>query len=272
MAKKIKKVDTPIDQRETFVSIQKNFADSELSVEEKLRTLYDLQQADSEIDKIIQLRGELPSEVAALEEEISVLKGKAAVISAEIEGFNESIAQNKENIIECDTQIAKYNEQLNNISNSREYDSINKEIENQELLRKIAEKHIGEIKSEILARKADLEDMKDLIDVRNEDLKVKKEELDNIVESTAKEENNLRAKRSKCASIIDPRTMSAYERIRESVHNHLAVVTVYNGNACGGCFNMIIPQRLIEISSNKKLIICEHCGRIIVNPDFSNKE
>jgi predicted nucleic acid-binding Zn-ribbon protein len=272
MAKKIKKVDTPIDQRETFVSIQKNFADSELSVEEKLRTLYDLQQADSEIDKILQLRGELPSEVAALEEEISVLKGKAAAISAEIEGFNESVAQNKENIIECDTQIAKYNEQLNNISNSREYDSINKEIENQELLRKIAEKHIGEIKSEILARKADLEDMKDLIDVRNEDLKVKKEELDNIVESTAKEENALRAKRSKCASIIDPRTMSAYERIRESVHNHLAVVTVYNGNACGGCFNMIIPQRLIELSSNKKLIICEHCGRIIVNPDFSNKE
>jgi len=272
MAKKIKKVETPIDQRETFVSIQKNFADSDLSVEEKLRTLYDLQQADSEIDKILQLRGELPSEVAALEEEIKVLNAKAASITAEIEGFNESISLNKENIIDCDTQIAKYTEQLNNISNSREYDSINKEIENQELLRKIAEKRIGETKAEILTRKADLEDVKDLIEVRSEDLKIKQEELDNIVESTAKEENALRAKRNKCASIIDPRTMSAYERIRESEHNHLAVVTVYNGNACGGCFNMIIPQRLIEISSNKKLIICEHCGRIIVNPDFSNKE
>ncbi|MBQ8071563.1 MAG: hypothetical protein IJ202_12045 [Bacteroidales bacterium] len=272
MAKKIKKVETPIDQRETFVSIQKNFADSDLSVEEKLKTLYDLQQADSEIDKILQLRGELPSEVAALEEEIAGLKGKMAAINAEIEGFNEGIAQNKENIIDCDTQIAKYNEQLNNVSNSREFDSINKEIENQELLRKIAEKHIGEMKNEILVRKAQLEETKDEIDVRSEDLKAKKDELDNIVESTSKEENALRAKRNKCASIIDARTMSAYERIRESEHNHLAVVTVYNGNACGGCFNMIIPQRLIEISSNKKLIICEHCGRIIVNPDFSTKE
>ena len=272
MAKKIKKVETPIDQRETFVSIQKNFADSDLSVEEKLRTLYNLQKADSEIDKIIQLRGELPSEVAALEEEISALKGKATGLSAEIDGYNEAISQNKENIIDCDTQIAKYNEQLNNVSNSREYDSINKEIENQELLRKIAEKHIGEIKSEILALKADLQDVKDMIAVRSDDLSVKKDELDNIVESTAKEEKTLRDKRNKCAAIIDPRTMSAYERIRESEHNHLAVVTVYNGNACGGCFNKIIPQRLIEISSNKKLIICEHCGRIIVNPEFSTKE
>ena len=268
MAKKIKKVETPIDQRETFVSIQKNFADSDLSVEEKLKTLYALQQADSAIDKILQLRGELPAEVEALEAEITAMKGKANEVSAIIDGLNRNIADNKQNIIECDTQIAAYQKQLENITNSREFDSLNKEIENQELLHKIAEKVIGDSKVQIAERKADLEDIKDRISIRNEDLKAKKEELAGIVESTAKEEEKLLENRKKCAAKIDPRTMSAYERIRASAHNHLAVVTVYNGNACGGCFNTIIPQRLIDIASNKKLIICEHCGRIIVNPDF----
>ena len=190
--KKIKKIDTPIDQRETFVSIQKSFADSDVNAQEKLKTLYALQQADTAIDRILQLRGELPGEVEALEEEISALKAKA-----------------------------------------------------------------------------DLEDLKETIAVREEDLRLKKEELGSIVESTAKEEADLRAAREACAAKIDARTMSAYEHIRASVHNHLAVVTVYNGDSCGGCFNTIIPQRLVEIASNRKLIICEHCGRIIVNPDFS---
>ena len=266
--KKIKKVETPIDQRETFVSLQKNFADSEISVEEKLKTLYALQEADSAIDKIVQLRGELPSEVEALESEIADLKARFAQGAAVIEAYNQTIADNKQNIVECDLQIERYQKQLDDISNSREYDSINKEIENPELLRQIAQKTINDTRSAIIEKKEEQENLKEFIAVRGDDLKAKKEELATIVESTSKEEQKLIAKREECAAKIDPRTMSAYDRIRASVHNHLAVVSVYNGDSCGGCFNTITPQRQVEIASNKKLIICEHCGRIIVNPDF----
>ncbi len=271
MATKIKKVET-LDQRETFVSIQNNFADSDLSTQEKLKTLYELQQADTNIDKILHLRGELPGEVAALEEEIADCKARVTGLEQYIEGMNTTVSDNKQNIVDCDNQIAKYQKQLANISNSREYDSLEKEIENQELLRQIAEKNIGEAKIKVGESKAELDELKDALSVREEDLRLKKEELATIVESTSAEEAQLRAKREACAAKIDARIMSAYDRIRASVHNHLAVVAVYNGNACGGCFNTIIPQRLVEIVSNKKLIICEHCGRILVNPDFPEQE
>ncbi|MBO6220775.1 MAG: hypothetical protein J6N46_02465, partial [Bacteroidales bacterium] len=244
--KKIKKVETPIDQRETFVSLQKNFADSEISVEEKLKTLYALQEADSAIDKIVQLRGELPAEVEALENEVADLKARLAQGTAVIEAYNQTIAENKQNIVDCDLQIEKYRKQLDDISNSREYDSINKEIENQDLLRQIAQKNINDTRSAIMAKKEDQESLKDYIAVRSEDLKAKKEELATIVESTSKEEEKLQEKRKECAAKIDPRTMSAYDRIRASVHNHLAVVSVYNGDSCGGCFSTITPQRLVD--------------------------
>ena len=235
--KTVKKVDAPIDQHETFVSLQKTFADSEMSVSEKLKTLYELQvyelqAADSEMDKIIQLRGELPAEVEQLENEIADLKARSAQLSAVIEQLNRNIADAKLSIAEHESTVEKYQRQLETITNSREYDSLNKEIENQDLLRQIDEKNITDTRYEIAARKADLEDLKDHITIRTEDLKAKKDELAVIVESTAKEES------------------------------------VYNGNACGGCFNTITPQRLVEIASNSKLIICEHCGRIIINPDF----
>ena len=268
MAKKTKKFETPIDQRETFVSIRKSFADSDLSVSEKLQTLYVLQQADTEIDKILQLRGELPVEVENLENEIAELKAKSARIAEMIEEYNRFITDNKHNITECDDQIERYKAQLENIANSREYDSLNKEIENQGLLRQIAEKNIAETKERIFDKKNELEVVKEKIAVRTEDLKAKKDELATIVESTAKEEETLRANREACAEKIDARTMSAYERIRKSCNNHLAVVSVFNNDSCGGCFNTIAPQRLIDIASNKKMIICEYCGRIIVNPDF----
>ena len=241
------KVEAPIDNRETFVSLQKNFADSDMPVEEKLKTLYELQAADSEIDKIIQLRGELPAEVNALEAEIATLKERSAAISAVIDQFNRNIADAKLSIAEHESVIEKYQRQLDTIQNSREYDSLNKEIENQELLRQIDEKTINDSRYEIGAKKA---------------------ELETIVEETAKEEAVLRERRDACAAKIDDRTMSAYERIRASVNNHLAVVGIYNGDSCGGCFNTITPQRRVEIASNRKLIICEHCGRIIINPDF----
>lgn len=268
MAKKIKKIETPIDQRETFVSLQKTFADSDLSIEEKLKVLYDLQEADMAIDKILQLRGELPAEVSALENEIAGYEAKVEAAREVVEKMTASIASSKQNIIDLDEEIQKYQKQLDNIANSREYDSINKEIENQGYLRQISEKNINETREAIAEKNEDIEELLKRIDIRKEDLKVKKEELDTIVESTSAEEKTLTAKRDECAAKIDARTMSAYERIRNSVHNRLAVVSVYNGDSCGGCFNTITPQRLLEIASNKKLIICEHCGRIIVNPEF----
>lgn len=269
MAKKTKKIETPIDKRETFVSIQKSFADSDLSVEEKLQTLYALQQADTAIDKILQLRGELPLEVEALENDIADLKAKAANVTAQIEELNNNISENKHNIAECDAQLEKYKGQLENVANSREYDSLNKEIENQGLLRAIAEKNIDEAKKAISAKKMDVEAIKEKASVKSDDLKAKKQELSTIVEATSAEEKALRSKRDVCAERIDARTMSAYDRIRQSTNNKLAVVSVFNGNACGGCFNTIPPQRLVDIASNKKMIICEYCGRILVNPaDF----
>ena len=268
MAKKTKKIETPIDKRETFVSIQKSFADSDLSVGETLKTLYALQQADTAIDKILQLRGELPVEVENLETEIAELTAKAERIAELIEEYTRSISENKLNIAEYDDQIEKYKAQLDKVANSREYDSLNKEIENVGLLRQIAEKNISEIKERIFEKRNELEVVKEKIAVRTEDLKAKQQELATIVESTSKEEEILRANREECAQKIDERTMSAYDHIRHSSSNHLAVVSVFNGDSCGGCFNTIAPQRLIDIASNRKMIICDYCGRNLVNPDF----
>ncbi len=273
--KKTTKVQTPIDERETFVSLQKNFAESEQGAQEKLRTLYELQAADNDIDRLVQLRGELPEEVSSLEGEVESLKAKYARVEQLIDGYNQNIAASKQEIVEFDAEIEKYRSQLGNISNSREFDSINKELENQGLLRAIAEKNINEAKDAIEEKKADLERISDRITIREGDLESKKEELSSIVESTAKEEAALKKKREEFTSKLDERTLSAYERIRNSTHNHLAVVSLFPknddgtyGDACGGCFHTITPQRLIDIASGKKLVICEHCGRIIVNPDI----
>ena len=266
--KKANKVVIPIDERETFTSLQKSFAETEQDTAEKLKTLYHLQAADNEIEKLLQLRGELPEEVAALEAEIEGFKSKCAHIEDIIDGYNQTVEEAKKEIVELDADIEKYRQQLENISNSREYDSINKELENQGLLRAIAEKNINEARYAIEDRKADLERLHERMSIREEDLAAKKEELAGIVESTAKEEETLLAKKAECAARIDERTLSAYERIRASVHNHLAVVPVFNEDSCGGCFSTVTPQRLIDIASGKKLVICEHCGRIIVNPDL----
>ena len=273
--KKSTKPVTPVDERETFVSLQKNFAESEQSTQEKLKTLYELQEADIAIDKLVQLRGELPAEVAILEEELAGLHAKTERIAQLIDGYNQSIDAANKQIVELDGEIEKYRSQLENISNSREYDSINKELENQGLLRAIAEKNITEARAAIEERKVDQERIADRILIREEDLRAKQEELAQIVDSTAKEEKALQTKRDALAAKIDERTLSAYERIRGNAHNHLAVVTLFPknedgtyGDACGGCFHTITPQRIIDIASGRKLVICEHCGRIIVNPDI----
>lgn len=273
--KKTTKVVTPIDERETFVSLRKNFAENEQAAQEKLKMLYELQATDMEIDKLVQLRGELPEEVAELEGELDNQKARYARTEQMIEGYNQSIEENKQQIDELVQETEKYRSQLGNITNSREFDSINKEIENQELLKAIAEKNINEARAAIEDCKADLDRINDAITIRESDLEAKKNELAGIVESTAKEEKTLEERRSTFTSKLDERTISAYERIRNSTHNHLAVVTLFPknedgtyGNACGGCFHTITPQRLIDIASGKKLVICEHCGRIIVNPDI----
>lgn len=273
--KKTTKVQTPVDERETFVSLQKIFAENEQSAQEKLKTLYELQAVDNDIDKLVQLRGELPEEVASLEEEVESLKAKRVRMEQLIDGYNQNIASSKKEIEEFDSEIEKYRSQLENISNSREYDSINKELENQDLLRAIAEKNINEAREAIDDKKVDLDRISDRITIREGDLESKKQELSSIVESTAKEEAALSKRRETYTAKLDERILSAYERIRKSTHNHLAVVTLFPknddgtcGDACGGCFHTITPQRLIDIASGKKLVICEHCGRIIVNPDI----
>ena len=273
--KKTTKVQTPVDERETFVSLRKTFAENEQSAQEKLKTLYELQAVDNDIDKLVQLRGELPEEVASLEKEVESLKEKHAGVEQLIDGYNQNIASSKKEIEEFDSEIEKYRSQLDNISNSREFDSINKELENQTLLKAIAEKNINEAREAIDDKKVDLDRISDRITIREGDLESKKQELASIVESTAKEEADLNKRRGAYASKLDERTLSAYERIRKSTRNHLAVVSLFPknddntyGDACGGCFHTITPQRLIDIASGKKLVICEHCGRIIVNPDI----
>ena len=262
--KKIKKVAAPIDERETFVSLQKSFADSESSTEEKLKILYDLQNADNEIEKLVQLRGELPAEVAALEEEVAGCNERIASLEQIIAQYNANIVSMNEDIVSLDAEIERYRQQLEKISNSREFDSINKELENLGILRAIDVKKIDESREAIADNKATIQRVNEKLDILAIDLDAKKEELAVIVESTAKEEKALVKTRDELAAKLDERTISAYNRIRASVHNHLAVVTVFNGDSCGGCFNTITPQRLIDIASGKKLVICAHCGRIIV--------
>lgn len=273
--KKKVNVPTPIDERETFVSLRKNFAENEQLVQEKLKTLYELQNTDIEIDKLLQLRGELPEEVSALESEVESLKTKKARMEEMIDGYNQGIENDKKHIDELDKEIEEYRKKLENISNSREYDSVNKELENQGLLRAISEKNIREAREAIDSRRQDIERIDDRISIRETDLEAKRSELSTITEATAPQEKELVARREAFISKLDERTISAYERIRKSTHNHLAVVSLFPknedgtyGDACGGCFHTITPQRLIDIASGKKLVICEHCGRIIVNPEI----
>lgn len=273
--KKTQQSNAPIDARETFVSLRKNFAESEQAVQEKLKTLFHLQATDNDIDKLMQLRGELPREVEALEQEVAALEAKKERALQLIEGYKQSIEAAGESIKQVDEDIEQYRKQLENVSNSREYDSINKELENQGYVRAIAEKNISEAQESIKARGVDIEKIEDRLSIRVADLDAKKEELNTIVESTAEEETTLMAKREAYLAKLDERTISAYDRIRKSTQNHLAVVTLFPknedgsyGSACGGCYHTITPQRLIDIASGKKLVICEHCGRIIVSPEI----
>ena len=232
---------------------------------EKIKALYDLQKIDSQIDEINKVKGELPLEVQDLEDEIAGLNTRMGNINAEIEELNTLTRQRKREIDQAQMQIAKYNEQQNNVRNNREFDAIAKEIEYQELEIALAEKRLKEYAAAIKAKKALLEDAEASLAEHNIDLTAKKSELEGIEAETSAQTEALEAQAVVAKAKIDERLLAAYNRIRSKVHNGLAVVTVQR-NACSGCFNRIPPQRQADIRAGKKLIVCEYCGRILV-PD-----
>ncbi|GLB50865.1 zinc ribbon domain-containing protein [Neptunitalea lumnitzerae] len=244
---------------------------TEVTVEEKLRALYDLQLIDSRIDEIRNVRGELPLEVEDLEDEVEGLKTRMVKLNNELETLNEQISNRKNLIEEAKTLIKKYNEQQKNVRNNREYNSISKEIEFQELEIQLAEKHIREFKAQVEQKKEVISTTKERLSERETHLQHKKDELDAILGETEKEEQALIEKSAEYENSIEPRLVSAYKRIRGSVKNGLAVVSIERG-ASGGSFFTIPPQIQMEISSRKKIITDEHSGRILVDPALADEE
>lgn len=233
------------------------------SMQEKIAALYDLQQIDSKIDEINKLKGELPLEVQDLEDEVAGLHTRIANINAEIEELNLLTKKRKEEIESSRTLIAKYEEQQKNVRNNREFDSLSKEIEYQTLEIELCEKRLKEYAAELKVKKKTVEDADVAVADRAIDLGNKKAELESIDQETVREVEALREQESRAQEKIDERLLLAYKRIRGNVRNGLAVVTVKR-NACGGCYNRIPPQRQSEIRQNKKIIVCEYCGRILV--------
>lgn len=270
-SKQKKTVETPIDQRETFMSLSKNMNDSEVSMETKLHTLYQIQQADSKIDKIHLLRGELPEEVKDLEDEIVGLKTRITNLLGEIKEVEKFVSQKKIDVENCKAAIAKYEEQRGNVKNNREYDSLSKEIEFQGLEKELAEKRMRESTVLVTEKKGALDAAKREMEGRIVDLDNKKKELVSIVEETSKEEDALLKQIDELRKGVDERMLAAYNKVRTNAHNRLAVVTVKR-DACGGCFNKIPPQRQLDIAMSKKIIVCEYCGRILVSSDFENED
>ena len=239
----------------------------EASVEERLRALYDLQKVSTEIDKIRTLRGELPLEVQDLEDEVAGLETRIANIEDEIDRLNTEIANKKHEIKDADAAIKKYEEQQNTVRNNREYDAISKEIEYQNLERQLCEKRIREFTAELDRKRQLADDANIRLNERKADLEVKSNELDSIVADTKQDEDRLQAEADKISKTINERELLSFNRIRNNARNGLAVVTVNRG-ACGGCFNKIPPQRQLDIRLRKKIIVCEYCGRILVDVDI----
>lgn len=242
--------------------------EKDISIEVKLRALHELQTVVSDIDKIKVLRGELPLEVQDLEDEIAGLKTRLINLDSEIKNLDTSINNKKIAIKDAQVLIAKYTEQQNNVRNNREFDSLSKEIEFQNLEIELAEKRIREFTAEMKEKEENIVKSKQLLAERQEDLERKKTELDEIQEETKIEEEKLKAKSEKIESFIEPRLLTAFKRIRKNARNGLAVVTIQR-DACGGCFNKIPPQRQMDIASRKKIIVCEYCGRILVDANIN---
>lgn len=241
----------------------------EFSVEEKLSSLVALQKIDSKLDEIKILKGELPMEVRDLEDEIQGLHARQTRVEEEINGIQEFIEQKKNIIKDSQALVKKYEKQSENVKNNREFEAVNKEMEMQNLEVKLAEKHIKDANEEIADKARLLESAKKAVSNKEGVLKHKKGELEKIITDTEKEENEFQSSAAVAREKVEPRLLASYERIRKSYRNGLAIVPVLR-DACGGCFNAIPPQRQSEIRQRKKIIICENCGRILIDEDLYN--
>ncbi len=250
---------------------QTKTAETELTIEEKLRALYSLQLVDSEIDKIRTLRGELPLEVQDLEDDVAGLETRIGNLKAEIAELEKSVVGKTNEITNSQALIKKYEEQQNNVRNNREYDSLSKEIEFQTLEIELCNKKIREFTAQVAEKKEVMAEAQTALDERTRDLDGKKSELDDITRDTQKEEEQLDEKSRQLQTRIEERLLTAYKRIRSNARNGLAVVSVQR-DACGGCFNQIPPQRQLDIRSRKKIIVCEYCGRILVDDEIVNEQ
>ncbi len=239
----------------------------EIPVEERLRALYSLQLVDSEIDKIKILRGELPLEVQDLEDDIAGLETRLGNLRDEVVALEKSVQKKNQEISESESLIKKYEDQQKNVRNNREFDSLSKEIEYQNLEIELYNKKIKEFQVQIEEKKIAIAESEGTLDERKADLENKRSELDEIISDTQKEEEGLYKKLEKTQGIIEERLLTAYKRIRSNARNGLAVVPVQR-DACGGCFNQIPPQRQLDIKSRKKIIVCEYCGRILVDDEI----
>ena len=243
----------------------------ESTIEQKLRSLYQLQQIDSKIDQLRTLRGELPMEVKDLEDEIAGLETRLEKFNEDLVGLKKLIAEKQAFIKDANALKTKYEQQLMGVKNSREYDALSKEVEIQGLEIQIAEKKIREFNVQIDQRSQELQRLSDELAGRKKDLDNKKSELNSIVAETEKEEQDLINSSEKARQNIEDRLLTAYTRIRKNSRNGLAVVTVQR-DACGGCFNQIPPQRQMDIRTRKRIAVCEHCGRILVDADINAVE
>ena len=234
----------------------------ESTVAQKLEAIHNLQLIDSKLDAIIKVRGALPEEVQDLEDEIAGYETRLDKFNNEIQSYEDEIKSLKESIKESEKLIKKYQEQQMNVRNNREYDAITKELELQDLEIQVAKKKIAEAGAKIDQKKHDLDELTAVMKDRQKDLDLKKDELSTIVAESENEEAKLKADRDKAVKKIEDRLLKSYEKIRTNAKNGLAVVMVKRG-ACGGCFNTVPPQRQADIREKKKLIVCEHCGRIL---------
>ena len=242
--------------------------EQELSVEEKLKTLFQLQTSLSAIDEKKALRGELPLEVQDLEDEIEGLKIRIDKINNEIDEFEKAINDRKGDIIEAQTSVQRYKLQLDDVRNNREYDTLSKEIEFQQLEIELCNKKIREAQQKIKDKIAEREKAELNLDDHIQELEMKRNELDDIIEETRAEEDHLKVKAKELESKIEPRLLTSFKRIRKSARNGLGIVYVQR-DACGGCFNKIPPQRQLDIKMHKKVIVCEYCGRIMIDPELA---
>jgi uncharacterized protein len=239
----------------------------EFSVEEKLSSLVTLQKIDSKLDEIHILKGELPMEVADLEDEITGLHARQTRIEEEINGVTDFIEQRKTAIKDAEALVKKYEKQSSNVKNNREFEAINKEVEMQQLEVKLAEKHIKDATEEIAEKAVLLEKAKKNIAAKESVLSTKKSELEKIITANEKEEKHFNKLAAEAKTHVDERLLASYVKIRKSYRNGLSVVSVER-DACGGCFNAIPPQKQSEIKQHKKVMICENCGRILVDEEL----